>query len=70
MKNKKLLSILTIGCLSLSLVGCGDKVGSVKDGNEQKIEQASIKLVNAVEQGKYKLVSTEELKNGLMLSKI
>lgn len=63
MKNKKkLLSVFTVGVLSLSLVGCGDKVGTSKDGNEQKIEQASIKLLSAVEQGKYKIVSTEELK--------
>lgn len=61
-QHQKLLSILTAAMITLSLTGCGSKVGTSKDGNEQKIEQAAVKLVQAVEQGKYKLVTTEELK--------
>lgn len=64
-KYKKLLSVLTVCALSVSLAGCGNTSkgpGSSKDGNEQKVEKASMKLVSAVEKGKYKLVSTEELK--------
>lgn len=64
MKNKKqMLSCILAIILSISLSACSGKdIGTAKDGNELKIEQASIKLVNAVEKGKYKLVSTEELK--------
>ncbi|MDY6065380.1 MAG: rhodanese-like domain-containing protein [Finegoldia sp.] len=35
--------------------------GTAKDGNEQKIETASMNLVNAVNKGGYELLSTEEL---------
>lgn len=59
---KKILSISGICALALSLTACGSSVGTAKDGNEQKIEAASMKLVTAVEKGKYKLISTEELK--------
>lgn len=38
------------------------KVGTAKDGNEEKIEDGSMKLVKATEAGKYKLVGTKELK--------
>lgn len=63
MKNfKKLLMITIIGLLTVSLSACSKGVGTAKDGNEQKIEKASMKLVTAVEKNKYKLVSTEELK--------
>lgn len=37
--------------------------GTAKDGNELTIEQASMQLVKAVEEGKYKMVGTEELKS-------
>lgn len=40
-------------------------MGSAKDGNEVSIETASMKLVKAVEEGGYPLVSTEELKSWL-----
>ena len=68
-KYKKLLSVLTVCALSVSLAGCGNTSkgpGSSKDGNEQKVEKASMKLVSAVEKGKYKLVSTEELKKWIV----
>ena len=61
-KINKTLSMLTIGLLSLNIVGCSNGAGTAKDGNELKIEQASIILHQAVEKGQYKLVGTEELK--------
>lgn len=63
-KSKKILSLIVIGVLSFNLSACSSSkgAGTAKDGNELKIEQASIKLVTAVEKGKYKLVGTEELK--------
>lgn len=61
--SKKLLTIITTGVLATSLSACSSKSpGTAKDGNEQKIETAAMKLVTAVEKGNYKLVSTEELK--------
>ena len=38
-------------------------VGTAVDGNEQNIEKAAMSLVKAKEEGKYSLVSTEELKS-------
>lgn len=75
---KKFARVFAILCaLTLTLTACssgsnGDKkdsteatnkkIGTAKDGDEMKIEKASMKLVNAKEKGKYKLVGTEELK--------
>lgn len=39
-----------------------DLPGTSRDGSEVEIEMASMKLVKAVEEGKYKLISTEDLK--------
>lgn len=61
----KSVGILSIAFLSLNLSACGNSTGTAKDGNELKIEQAALKLHNAVEKGKYKLVGTEELKKWL-----
>ena len=67
---KKIVKILTLFAVILVVAtGCtqakgtdGNKgLGTAKDGNEQKIETASMKLVNAVNKGGYELVSTEEL---------
>ena len=50
--------------LATILTGCGGAKGpgTAKDGNEATIETASMKLVTAVENSNYQLVSTEELK--------
>lgn len=64
-KFTKLFGLLFAVALTLSACaagGGGDKPGTAKDGNEVTIEMASMNLVKAVEAGKYKLVSTEELK--------
>lgn len=53
---------LTACSQSKPQVSSGDTPGTAKDGNELNIEKASMNLVKAVEGGKYKLVSTEELK--------
>lgn len=51
------------GCTSGGGQGSGDKgPGTAKDGNELTIETASMNLVKAVNEGKYEMVSTEELK--------
>ncbi len=65
---KKFIKLLTVFTLMLVLAtGCSKAnttakgPGTAKDGNEQKIETASMKLVEAVNKNGYKLVSTEEL---------
>lgn len=67
---KKLIKFLTMFAMVLVVAtGCSqgngstkaDDPGTAKDGNEQKIETASMKLVDAVNKGEYELVSTEEL---------
>lgn len=40
-----------------------DLPGTSRDGSEVEIEMASMNLVKAVEEGKYQMISTEELKN-------
>lgn len=66
MKNivKTLMALFVVSFLVTS---CGSKptnqsAGTAKDGNEQKIEEASMKLVKAVDEGGYNLVSTQDLK--------
>lgn len=58
-----LLLALTLVLTACSTANQNNKgAGSAKDGNEAEIEKSAMKLVKAVEEGKYKLVSTEELK--------
>lgn len=71
---KKLTKVCALFfALALSLSACSgggnqaaapakDSPGTAKDGNELTIEQASMQLIKAVDEGKYKLVSTEDLK--------
>lgn len=68
-KLSKVLALFFAVALSLSACSSGggsgtaDKgPGTAKDGNEVTIETASMNLVKAVDEGKYKLVGTEELK--------
>lgn len=69
--NKKFLSLILTGLLAISLLtGCSSassekKVGTSPDGNELSIESAAIKLVNAVEDGAYTLISLEELNTAI-----
>ena len=73
--KKKALILMMVLVLSLSvLAGCGStankegavpavtKVGTAPDGSEIAIEKATIKFMKDANAGKYKLVSTEELK--------
>ena len=55
-----MILVLATGCQKAA-PGAAKGPGTAKDGNEQKIETASMKLVNAVNKGGYELVSTEEL---------
>ncbi|MDQ0508808.1 PQQ-dependent catabolism-associated CXXCW motif protein [Aedoeadaptatus ivorii] len=69
----KHLKLIAVAVLSFALLaGCSaggakegaaaDRPGSARDGNEVTIESASMKLVKAVEEGQYELISTEDLK--------
>ncbi len=55
-----MILVLATGCQKAA-PGAAKGPGTAKDGNEQKIETASMKLVNAVNKGGYELVSTEDL---------
>ena len=70
---KKLSKVLAIVfAVTLAVSGCAKKSapqvssgkvpGTAKDGNELNIEKASMNLIKAVNEGKYELVSTEDLK--------
>ena len=66
-KNKITLSLSSI-LLSVSLVGCSSGDGlnrSAKDGKENEVEKASIKLVKATKTGDYNLISADELKKSI-----
>ena len=68
MKNNKLLLILSSILLSASLVGCSSGDGlnrSAKDGKENEVEKASIKLVKATKTGDYNLINADELKKSI-----
>ncbi|MDD7363796.1 MAG: rhodanese-like domain-containing protein [Peptoniphilus sp.] len=72
MKLGKLLAVTALS--AVLLVGCGgggggnaasdtaDLPGTARDGSEVKIEEASMKLVKAAEEGNYDMISTEDLK--------
>ena len=54
--------------LSVSLVGCSSGDGlnrSAKDGKENEVEKAAIKLVKATKTGDYNLISADELKKSI-----
>ena len=66
-KNKITLALSSI-LLSVSLVGCrnGDGLNrSAKDGKENEVEKAAIKLVRATKTGDYNLISADELKKSI-----
>lgn len=56
-----LASLMTLAACSTA-APAGGTIGSAKDGNEQKIETAAMKLVKAANEGGYAMVNTEDLK--------
>ena len=68
MKKNKIILTLSSVLLSISLVGCSSGDGlnrSAKDGKENEVEKASIKLVKATKTGDYNLISADELKKSI-----
>ena len=68
MKKNKITLALSSILLSVSLVGCSSGDGlnrSAKDGKENEVEKASIKLVKATKTGNYNLISADELKKSI-----
>lgn len=70
---KRFVKLLAVSLLSISLVACGgsgtastktasDVPGTARDGNELKIETASMNLVKAQQEAGYELIDTEGLK--------
>ena len=68
MKKNKITLALSSILLSVSLVGCSSGDGlnrSAKDGKENDVEKAAIKLVKATKTGDYNLISADELKKSI-----
>ena len=68
MKKNKITLALSSILLSVSLVGWrnGDGLNrSAKDGKENEVEKAAIKLVKATKTGDYNLISADELKKSI-----
>ena len=68
MKKNKITLALSSILLSVSLVGCrnGDGLNrSAKDGKENEVEKATIKLVKATKTGDYNLISADGLKKSI-----
>lgn len=68
MKKNKITLALSSILLSVSLVGYrnGDGLNrSAKDGKENEVEKAAIKLVKATKTGDYNLISADELKKSI-----
>ena len=68
MKKNKITLALSSILLSVSLVGwrTGDGLNrSAKDGKENEVEKAAIKLVKATKTGDYNLISADELKKSI-----
>ena len=68
MKKNKITLALSSILLSVSLVGCSSGDGlnrSAKDGKENEVEKAAIKLVKATKTGDYNLISADELKKSI-----
>ena len=67
-KKKKITLALSSILLSISLAGCSSGDGlnrSAKDGKENEVEKAAIKLVKATKTGDYNLISADELKKSI-----
>ena len=68
MKKNKITLALSSILLSVSLVGCSSGDGlnrSAKDGKENEVEKAAIKLVKATKTGDYNLISADGLKKSI-----
>ena len=68
MKKNKITLALSSILLSVSLVGwrTGDGLNrSAKDGKENEVEKAAIKLVKATKTGDYNLISADGLKKSI-----
>ena len=68
LKKKKITLALSSILLSISLAGCSSGDGlnrSAKDGKENEVEKAAIKLVKATKTGDYNLISADELKKSI-----
>lgn len=69
MKYFKKIGAAALGLLlTLSIAGCSSGDGlnrSAKDGKENDVEKAAIKLVKATKQGDYNLISADELKSSI-----
>ena len=68
MKKNKITLALSSILLSVSLVGCRNRDGlnrSAKDGKENEVEKAAIKLVKATKTGDYNLISADGLKKSI-----
>ena len=68
MKRNKITLALSSILLSVSLVVCSSGDGlnrSAKDGKENEVEKAAIKLVKATKTGDYNLISADELKKSI-----
>lgn len=61
--RKSMFAGALIVVLSFALVGCGQKAGTAKDGNEQTIEAAAIDLATRSVAGGYDLVTVDDVKN-------
>ncbi len=55
---KKILLVLALIVIT---TGCSS-VGTAKNGNEYQIEKSAIRLVNSVYEGKYDILSTDQVK--------
>jgi len=63
MRTTRIALIIVLTCLfSVLLVGCGTKIGTAPDGNENDIANAAIQVAKAYREAPYKLVSSEKLK--------
>ena len=71
MQKRIALLLIVLTCIfSLSLVGCGEKAGTARNGNEVDIETAAITTAQGLTLGRYQLIGVEELKNRIDLGDI
>ena len=71
MRLIRIALIIALTCLfAVALVGCGEKVGTAPDGNEDTIATTAIRVAKDYRDAPYKLLGTEKLKEWVDLGEI
>jgi len=71
MRTVRIALVIALTCLlAVAVVGCGTKIGTAPDGNENDIANTTIRVAGEVAGAPYTLLSTEQMKDWVDLGEI